>query len=158
MKAPAAPIATDRTHGGSAPEGCIDFSTSLNPLGPPPEAIEAYHEAITIISRYPAAYPRRLEARIAAWLGVDPETVIAANGSTQLIYLVARMLRLRSPFVVIPTFSEIANALIGAGSSPLAIFTDAENNFQLERGALTMRSKTAPTDCSWADQTAPPAC
>lgn len=130
------PIAIDRAHGGSVPKGCIDFSTSLNPLGPPAEAIQAYHEAVTSVSRYPAPYPRRLEARIAAWLGVDPETVIAANGSTQLIYLAARVLRLQSPFVVIPSFSEIANALIAAGSHPFPILTSPEDNFRFDHAAL----------------------
>jgi len=85
MKTPSGRIEIDRSHGGSPSEGCIDFSTSLNPLGPPVEAIRAYHEAATRISKYPSPYPGRLEARIAAWLGVGPETVIAANGSTQLI-------------------------------------------------------------------------
>lgn len=130
------PIAIDRAHGGSVPNHCIDFSTSLNPLGPPPEAIGAYREAVARISKYPAPYPRRLEARIAAWLGIDPETVIAANGSTRLIYLLAQVLRLRSPLVVIPTFSEIANALHGAGSRPLPISTRAEDNFGVGHGAL----------------------
>ncbi len=126
-------IPVDRAHGGNLPDGVIDFSASINPLGPPPEAIRAYHEAVASIAKYPAPYPQRLEARIAAWLGVDPETVIAANGSSQLIYLVARVLHLRSPFVVIPTFSEIANALIAAGSPPLPIQTRAESNFLFDQ-------------------------
>ncbi|MBV8054803.1 MAG: pyridoxal phosphate-dependent class II aminotransferase [Deltaproteobacteria bacterium] len=136
MKIPPVPIAIDRTHGGSVSIDCLDFSTSLNPLGPPAEAIQAYYEAITNISKYPPPYPRRLEARIAAWLGVDPETVIAANGSTQLIYLVARVLCLRSPFVVIPSFSEFANALIAAGSDPFPIATKAEDDFCFEYAAV----------------------
>ncbi|HEY2663984.1 MAG TPA: threonine-phosphate decarboxylase [Candidatus Binataceae bacterium] len=136
MKTPPGQIAIDRAHGGCASEGCIDFSTSLNPLGPPAEAIQAYHEAAACISKYPPAYPRRLEARIAAWLGADPETVIAANGSTQLIYLAARVLGLKSPFVVIPTFSEIANALVAAGSHPSPISTKPEDDFRFEHGAL----------------------
>jgi threonine-phosphate decarboxylase len=137
MKASSSLLAIDRVHGGNAPEsGCVDFSASLNPLGAPPEAIRAYHEAASKISKYPLPYPRELEARIAAWLGVSPDTVIAANGSTQLIYLVARALNLRSPFVVIPTFSEIANALFAAGSNPLPIPTRAEDNFRLSRSAL----------------------
>ncbi len=130
------PIPIDRTHGGNPPENCIDFSTSLNPLGPPVEALRAYHDAIGRISQYPSPYPHRLENRIAAWLDVDPAMVIAANGSTQLLYLVARVLRLRSPFVVIPTFSEIANALRAAGAAPFPIFLRSEDQFRLKFAEL----------------------
>jgi threonine-phosphate decarboxylase len=130
------PIPIDRAHGGSLPRDCIDFSTSLNPFGPPTEAICAYHEAAETISKYPPPYPRRLEKRIADWLDIDPETVIAANGSTQLIYLAARAFGLKSPSVVIPTFSEIANALISVGSDPAPISLKPEDQFRLEFQAL----------------------
>ncbi len=57
--------------------------------------------------------------------------MLAGNGSTQLIYVLARVLKLRSPRVAIPTFSEIANALIASGSRPLPIETVARDNFHL---------------------------
>jgi threonine-phosphate decarboxylase len=137
MKAPSSQLVIERAHGGDASAGgCVDFSASLNPLGPPPQAIRAYHEAAAKVSKYPPPYPRELEARLAAWLGVSPETVIAGNGSTQLIYLVARALNPRSPFVVIPTFSEVANGLFAAGSRPSGILTRAEDNFRLSHSAL----------------------
>ncbi len=136
MKTARNPIRVDRAHGGNAPEGCIDFSASVNPFGPPPEAIHAFREAVTRITKYPPPYPRKLEARIAAWLDVDPETVIAGNGTTQLIYAAARLLRLQLPFVVIPSFSEIANALVACGSKPLPIPTSADADFCFEQRGL----------------------
>jgi threonine-phosphate decarboxylase len=132
VKASLEPIRLDRMHGGTLNRNYIDFSTSLNPLGPPAEAIRAYDEAASLISRYPSPYPRHLEARIAAWLDIDPETVIAGNGSTQLIYLAARILSRKSPSVVIPTFSEIANGLIASGSEPLPIPLRPADNFCLD--------------------------
>jgi threonine-phosphate decarboxylase len=144
MKFEPSGLAIDRTHGGGERNGeqvsyqvtLIDFSTSLNPLGPPPEAIAAYEKAVADISRYPPAYSRHLELQIGQWLGVDHRSVLAANGSTQLFYLVARGLKLRSPRVVIPTFSEIANALIVAGSQPLPLLTLAQNDFRLDLNEL----------------------
>src|SRR5437660_991785 len=82
-------VPVDRVHGGSAPEGAIDFSVSINPLGPPTAALEAYHSAAAAITSYPPAYPQRLTVRLAEWLGVDAEEVIVGNGSTQLIHLFA---------------------------------------------------------------------
>jgi threonine-phosphate decarboxylase len=131
------PLAVDRTHGGIDQPGLIDFSTSLNPLGPPPEALQAYKMAVADISRYPPPYPRLLESHIAGWLGVDPDSVLAGNGSTHLIYLLTRVLNLRSASVALPTFSEIANALVAAASTVSPLYTSRENNFRLDPRAVS---------------------
>ena len=122
----------DRTHGGAAPPGVLDFSASLNPMGPPPRALAAYHEAAALIARYPSPYPGDLAARLAQRHRVAPDNVVIGNGSTQLIHLLARTLRPRRPFVAIPTFSEIANAMIVAGAAPSAMLTSRERGFALE--------------------------
>jgi threonine-phosphate decarboxylase len=142
------PIAIDRTHGGLAQPGMIDFSASINPLGPPPEAIEAYHAAAAQISAYPPAHPAALEAKFAETIGVEPQCVIAGNGSIQLIYLVARAMRARRPYVVIPTFSEIANALALAGTEAGAIELRAETNFTLDLAAIDF-ALDAGADAIW---------
>ncbi|HVB83022.1 MAG TPA: aminotransferase class I/II-fold pyridoxal phosphate-dependent enzyme [Candidatus Binataceae bacterium] len=122
----------DRTHGGGAPPGALDFSASLNPLGPPPQALAAYHDAAALIARYPPPYPGDLAARLAQRHRVAPDNVVVGNGSTQLIHLLARTLRPRRPFVAIPTFSEIANAMIVAGVAPCAIPASRERGFAIE--------------------------
>ncbi len=129
-RAESAPIPIDRGHGG-APPGALDFSVSLNPLGPPEAAFAAYFRAAGEICRYPAPYPDALAGKIADWIGVAPENVVVGNGSTQLIYLMARLFRWRRPAVAIPTFSEIANALTLADSNPAAIRLCAERMWRL---------------------------
>jgi threonine-phosphate decarboxylase len=122
----------DRIHGGAAPPGVLDFSASLNPLGPPPQALAAFHEAAAIIARYPPPYPDDLATRLARRHRVPSDNVVVGNGSTQLIHLLARTLCPRRPFVAIPTFSEIANALIITGAPPLALPTRRERGFAIE--------------------------
>ena len=124
-------IRIDRVHGGNRSDGVLDFSASINPLGPPRAALDAYHASVVEIASYPPAYPRHLEAALAGWLGVEPEYVLAGNGSTQLIYLLARVLKPRLPVIVTPTFSEIANSLIIEGIEPRALNTTSDRNFQL---------------------------
>jgi len=125
-------VGIDRTHGGAAPPGVLDFSASLNPLGPPPQALAAYHGAAALIARYPSPYPGDLAARLARRHRVAPDNVVVGNGSTQLIHLLARTLRPRRPFVAIPTFSEIANAIIVAGAAPGAMPASRERGFAIE--------------------------
>ena len=132
MKLEEKQLQIDRTHGGTAPPGVLDFSASLNPLGPPPQALAAYHDAAAHIARYPPLYPHDLAARLARRHRVAPDNVVVGNGSTQLIHLLARTLRPRRPFVVIPTFSEIANAMIVAGATPSAMPTCRERSFAIE--------------------------
>jgi threonine-phosphate decarboxylase len=125
-------VGIDRIHGGAAPPSVLDFSASLNPLGPPPEALAAYHGAAALIARYPPPYPGDLAARLAERHRVAPDNVVVGNGSTQLIHLLARTLRPRRPFIAIPTFSEIANAMIAAGVAPSAMPARRECGFAIE--------------------------
>lgn len=126
------PLAIDRAHGGTAPPGALDFSVSINPLGPPPAAIEAHHSAVSRIGSYPSPQSRALEEGLARWMGVEPANVLAGNGTTQLIYLLARVLEPARAFVVVPTFSEIANALSGEGLPPEPIQLAPERDYRLE--------------------------
>jgi threonine-phosphate decarboxylase len=124
-------LAIDRNHGGNVPRDVLDFSANLNPLGPPPEALAAYHEAAGRIAHYPPAYPDDLAARLARRHHVAPANVVVGNGSTHLIYLLARVLRVPRPFVAAPAFSEIANAMLISGAFPEAILTERERDFAL---------------------------
>jgi threonine-phosphate decarboxylase len=128
---PLTPIPIDRVHGGAAPLGTLDFSASINPLGPPPAAIEQYHRAAASLARYPAPYADLLAGRIADWIGLSADQVLIGNGSTQLIHLLARVMRWRRPVVVTPTFSEISNALILADAPPRAIELSRDSDFEL---------------------------
>jgi threonine-phosphate decarboxylase len=125
----ATPIPADPEHGGIARPGVIDFSASINPLGPPPAALDAYHEASAAIQSYPSAYPTELARRIAEWIGVAPEELIVGNGSTHLIHLLARLYPVYFPYIAIPTFSEIANAFRLSDSTPCAIALGREDGF-----------------------------
>jgi threonine-phosphate decarboxylase len=135
-------IPIDRVHGGAAPAGAIDFSASINPLGPPAEALEEYHRAASSLVHYPAQYADELALRIADWIGVRAENVLVGNGSTQLIHLIARLMRWRRPAVVTPTFSEIANALSLADLAPHAIELSAASDFGFHIDHLTHALET----------------
>jgi threonine-phosphate decarboxylase len=111
----------DRRHGGDvdacapiagvAPGQILDFSASINPLGPPPSVRKAFIESYNEISRYPDPYGEKLKHALGGRHGVSPAEVLLGNGSTQLIYLICAALRPRTALVVGPAFSEYANAL-----------------------------------------------
>ena len=111
------PVAIDRAHGGAAPEGVIDFSISINPLGPPSAAKAAYERAWSRVHSYPPAKSGALEERLATWLRVPAENLLAGNGTTQLIYLLARVL---GPGLGLEVVSHVSNIPKG---SRLAVST-----------------------------------
>jgi threonine-phosphate decarboxylase len=71
----------------------IDFSASLNPLGPPPGALESARAALDHASAYPEPGSPRLTERLAERHGVSVDRVIVGAGTTELISLIGQSLR-----------------------------------------------------------------
>jgi threonine-phosphate decarboxylase len=78
---------------GLGGQALVDFSASLNPLGPPPAAVAAARRALDELHRYPERGCPRLTERIAEFHGVPVDRVIVAGGSIELIGLIGQSLR-----------------------------------------------------------------
>jgi len=68
----------------------LDFSASLNPLGPPQSVLQALARALSAsdpvaISRYPDPDYRELRACLAQRWAVDPEWIFVGNGAAELL-------------------------------------------------------------------------
>ncbi|MFQ5941098.1 MAG: pyridoxal phosphate-dependent aminotransferase, partial [Nitrososphaerales archaeon] len=105
--------ASPRAHGGihyqkSAKYNTIDFSTSVNPLGPSPKVISVIKKNIKSISAYPDPYSSELKNAIEDYTGIDNERVVIGNGATELIHSFADAFVKKNDKVVIPipTFFE----------------------------------------------------
>jgi threonine-phosphate decarboxylase len=101
---------------GLRPEQVLDFSASINPLGWPRGVAAAYRYALSLAVHYPEPYAGTLTTALARYHNLAPKNLIVGNGSTQLIYLLARVLQSRRVLVVVPSFSEHETAfhLVGA--------------------------------------------
>ncbi len=91
---------------GLDPEGFIDFSASINPLGPSPKAIEAIERHLHMIRHYPTPTGEELKPILGAYLGIDAENLVLGNGGTELIYLLGRMYGTQRILLLAPCFSE----------------------------------------------------
>jgi threonine-phosphate decarboxylase len=103
----------------------LDFSANINPLGFPPGLYGATQEALKEIVHYPDRRCLALRQELAAYHHFPPEQILVGNGSTELIYLVARVLKPRRGLSVTPAFSEYEHALNVAGV-PLAFHATTE--------------------------------
>ena len=96
---------------GISPEQVVDFSASINPLGWPRGVETAYRRIFTRMAHYPEPYAETLTKALATYHDLDPYSVLVGNGSTQLIYLLARELAPQRALIVAPSFSEHEAAL-----------------------------------------------
>ena len=86
----------DLTHGGNIFRAAeqrgvpwqqvLDFSASINPLGPSPAAREAILTAMDRIAHYPERTGERLCKRLADEWSVSPTQVLVGNGATELLF------------------------------------------------------------------------
>ena len=100
---------------GVSPDAILDFSASINPLGPPQGVRGAVTSAFDRLVHYPDSTAAELRDALARRHGLLPGTICVANGSTELIYLVPRLAGGARGLVVAPPFSEYAKSLSRAG-------------------------------------------
>ena len=108
----------------------IDFSASTNPLGPSPRVGEAL--ATLAVGRYPDDDAVAVRQALATQTGLDSSCLLAGNGSSELIWLLA--LAYLDPgdrvLVVGPTFGEYARAARIGGAAVTEWRADAATGFR----------------------------
>ena len=103
---------------GLRPADVLDFSASINPLGVSPLVSEALQRVD--LSSYPDPDCRELREALSDHLGLEPGRILAGNGATELIHLIARSL-LRAgdaAAILTPTFGEFEAACRRCRGSP----------------------------------------
>ena len=116
----------------------VDFSSSVNPLGPSPKSLEAIKNSLQQIQMYPDSNSELLRGAIASSInGINANNIIVGNGSTELIYLFVETFLDKGQVALIqsPTFGEYENAVKKAGGQPRHVnvpqrFCIAANNFR----------------------------
>jgi threonine-phosphate decarboxylase len=89
----------------------IDFSSSVNSLGVSKKIKAEIRKHLKYLNNYPDPQAKRLRKRLGQYYGIDPETILCGNGSTELIYLIARALKPQKVLIPAPTFSEYERAV-----------------------------------------------
>ena len=88
------------------PDMVVDFSVSVNPLGPPLEV----HKALSNLdfSSYPDIENLVLREAVAQLTGINPGQIVFGNGTMELINLLAQAYLQKGDavFIIGPTFSE----------------------------------------------------
>jgi threonine-phosphate decarboxylase len=124
---------------GIPPEELLDFSANINPLGPAPGVRDAVCSSFHRLAHYPDRECIELRRTLAGVHGIDVTDIVAANGSTELIYLLPRILPGRKGLIVAPAFSEYARALERAGWETGYLVLSPADGFALSLEKLEVR-------------------
>jgi threonine-phosphate decarboxylase len=122
---------------GFKSEEILDFSSSVNPLGPSRKALDAVTTAFGRIEAYPDSNSNALRQVLADhYGGISKDNIIVGNGSTELMYLFAEafLKKGEKALMAAPTFGEYESAVRKTGESPK--FVRLGSSFQLEAEAF----------------------
>ena len=125
----------------------IDFSASINPLGPSPAAVRTLRAAEAWLGHYPDPACWALRQALAAYWDRPSEEFLVGNGSTELIHLLPRALGIKHLMLIGPTFSEYAEAMTRSGGQVSMLLANRADGYRppLEtvRSALKRRRQPA---------------
>jgi len=114
-------------------EEILDFSSSVNPLGPSKKALEAAKKSFKEIPAYPDSNCLELREAIASHFSdISKNNVVIGNGSTELIYLFAEAFLKKGEVALIPapTFGEYESAVRKTGET--VKFVKLDKNFNVD--------------------------
>ena len=108
----------------------LDFSASINPLGPSPKAVRALTKAAQFIEHYPDPDCISLKQAIERRWRVAPDRIVVGNGSSELIDIIPRALSIRSAVILGPTYAEYARAVARAGGNISMVIAKREEEYR----------------------------
>jgi threonine-phosphate decarboxylase len=110
----------------------VDFSSNMNPFGPPPLAERAFRKAWEDIGKYPDPAVRELTRKLSVRYGIPEESILVGNGAAELIDLSIRALAPQTVGIARPSFTEYEEAVRKAGGRTVDIALSERHGFVLQ--------------------------
>lgn len=117
---------------GLPAEQFVDFSSNMNPLGPPPAVRKALSSYADIIGQYPDPAVRGLRRKLALHHDIDEQSIVIGNGAAELIDLIVRALQPQLTTLAIPCFDEYGDAVRKIGGAVYEIKLSGDKQFVLD--------------------------
>ena len=144
-------------------EKLIDFSVSLNPLGPPDVVFKLSEKIMAGLKHYPDPSSDNLKKCFSEFRNVPKESIVVGNGSNELIHLIPRLIPQGKKCVVVePAFSEYDSALNASSILHTKYFLKPENDFREDiesflsylqsienLGSIILGNPNSPTGHTW---------
>lgn len=97
---------------GCSPSAILDFSASINPLGPPLSAIASITDHLGALRDYPDPESHVLRCALGNVHDLAPDWILPGNGSAELLTWACRELAaLQATYLPVPAFGDYRRAL-----------------------------------------------
>ncbi len=118
---------------GIDPESILDFSASINPLGPPTSVSQLLLETPHLLNEYPDPESAALKKIIAHEENIPENWIRVTNGSTEFIYLLPFLFSKDQEILIVnPFFSEYEKSFSRFGIKVHSHTLSHEQNFQIQ--------------------------
>lgn len=120
----------------------VDFSASINPLGPPESAITAIQQGLSSLTHYPDPDYHQLRSILGQWHQLPPDWILPGNGSAELLTWASWELSMQKlTYLITPAFGDYWRALKTFGAKVHPCPLDLTNPWELPlKSALPERT------------------
>ncbi len=115
----------------------VDFSANINPLGPPEWLRRTISRQISQLVHYPDPDCFDLTTAIALHHQLDADRIIAANGTTELLYALPRIMGCLRAVIAVPSYIDYQKVMEIQGIETVLFPLKAEDGFRLDPEALS---------------------
>jgi threonine-phosphate decarboxylase len=123
----------------------IDMSSNLNPLGPPENINNIICDNLDKIQSLPEPDAISMRKGFAKFYKIDPEQVIAGNGTTWFIYTIPKALGSKKALIAGPTYSDYKDACLMYGTKFNYCFAENSNQFEPDIDKISHMAEDADT-------------
>jgi adenosylcobyric acid synthase len=117
-------------------EQILDFSASINPLGPPDVLRAVLSRGIGRLVHYPDPDSTELVDALAERHGAAREQIVAGNGSSELFFALTRAIPFRRALIPVPSYIDYATAVEAAGRDVCILNLEESADFAVDWPAL----------------------
>lgn len=118
---------------GRPKEQFLDFSSNMNPLGPPSVVKHILRDGWRDMVKYPDPAVRELRNKLSLKYDIGVESILVGNGAAELIDLTARVLKPSVTGLARPSFSEYEEAVHKSGGGIYNIPLTPMHYFELQK-------------------------
>ena len=129
---------------GCDPSEILDFSASINPLGPPEWLRPVISASVSELVHYPDPHCRELIAAAAERHGVETSHLVAGNGTSELLFALALACGHTRAVVPVPSYCDYQTAARRAGMDVTRMLLREADAFALDPGALSACLRALP--------------